>query len=314
MSVSTSAQAKIDTIRAFNRFYTRQIGVLDEGWLNSEFSLTEVRVLYEIAQGGSCLATDLCRDLALDAGYLSRILKKFDARGFIVRTPSETDARRIRIALTDAGKAAYEPLEAASCNAVSTLLGPLDDMTQSKLVAAMTTVRTILDEGATPARTFIIRNLKPGDLGWITHRHAVLYHREYGYGRRFEALVAEIAGQFGKHYDPQWERCWIAERDGDVVGSIFVVKESEVEAKLRLLYVEPSARGLGIGRRLVEEAIEFAREKKYDVLTLWTNDDQVSARRIYEAAGFVLQSEEPHTTFGPEAVGQYWKLDLSVPH
>lgn len=308
-----SCETEIARIRAFNRFYTRQIGVLDEGWLKSEFSLTEVRVLYELAQCENRLPTDLCRDLSLDPGYLSRILKKFESRGYVTRTPSQEDARQIHIALTDTGRTAYAPLEAASCNAVDALLKPLNSNARRTLVTAMTTVRSILDETASNSGPFIIREPKSGDIGWIIHRHGVLYHDEFGYDQRFEALVAEIAGQFVKQCDPRMERCWIAERDGEVAGSVFVVNAGAGVAKLRLLYVEPSARGLGIGRRLVSEVIDFAREKKYDTLTLWTHDVQVSAGRIYKAAGFKLVSERPHTDFGPEIVGQNWTLDLTVP-
>lgn len=299
----------VEAVRAFNRFYTRQIGLLDEGLLKSPFSLSEARVLYELAGHRGRTATDLARDLGLDAGYLSRMLKKFEASGLIVREVSEADGRQAPINLTKAGRDAFEPLNRSSQKQVEALLGDLSHDKQDRLVTAMQTVERLLD-GANPKPPYLLRSLQVGDIGWITRRQGMLYAQEYGWDGTYETLVAEILVQFVKSYDPAHERCWIAEREGEVVGSVFVVRKSETVAKLRLLYVEPSARGLGIGKRLVEECIAFARSKGYETLTLWTNDILVSARRIYEAAGFVLVDEEKHNSFGKDLVGQTWDLAL----
>lgn len=299
----------VEAVRAFNRFYTRQIGLLDEGLLKSPFSLSEARVLYELAGHRGGTATDLARDLGLDAGYLSRMLKKFEASGLIVREVSEADGRQAPINLTKAGRDAFEPLNRSSQKQVEALLGDLSDDKQDRLVTAMQTVERLLN-GANQKPAYLLRSLQVGDIGWITRRQGMLYARDYGWDGTYEALVAEILVQFVKSYNPAHERCWIAERDGEVVGSVFVVRKSETVAKLRLLYVEPSARGLGIGKRLVEECIAFACSKRYETLTLWTNDILVSARRIYEAAGFVLVDEEKHNSFGKDLVGQTWDLAL----
>lgn len=301
---------RIDAVRAFNRFYTRQIGLLEEGLLKSDFSLTEARVLYELAHRDGLTATDLARDLGLDAGYLSRLLKKFEERDLVERATIEADARRSSIALTKAGRQAFAPLNQGSHEQVATLLERLSAAEQDRLVRAMQTVRRLLGGSAEPKIPYMLRSLQVGDIGWIIHRQGLLYAQEYGWDETYEALVAEILGVFVKSFDPKWERSWIAEREGEVVGSVFVVHQSDEVAKLRLLYVEPSARGLGIGRRLVEECIGFARTKGYRTLTLWTNDVLTSARRIYEAAGFKLTDEERHHSFGKDLVGQNWNLEL----
>ncbi|MFW6076684.1 MAG: bifunctional helix-turn-helix transcriptional regulator/GNAT family N-acetyltransferase [Hyphomicrobiales bacterium] len=304
----TGRQAdQVALVRGFNRFYTRYIGLLNEGLLNSEFTLTEVRVLYELAHGNDLRAADITRALDIDTGYLSRILKAFEARGLIARTPSETDARETILALTAEGRRAFEPLDRASQQQVAAVLARLSDEQRESLTAAMSTVRRLLDDTG-PAYT--LRPLQSGDLGWIIHRQGVLYAREYGWDQTFEALVAEIAGAFVRSFDPAREQCWIAERDGDIVGSVFLVRDTDEVAKPRLLYVEPAARGLGIGRQLVEACIGCARATGYRRLTLWTNDVLVSARRIYEAAGFRLVKQEPHHSFGKDLVGQYWELEL----
>ena len=300
----------IATVRAFNRFYTRQIGLLDDGLLKSEFSLTEARVLYELAHRQGLTATDLGCDLGLDAGYLSRVLKKFQARGLLDRTLSDADARQSVLALTKAGRDAFEPLNQASHDQITALLTPISADERKRLVEAMRTVYRLLDRGSQPRVPYILRPFQSGDLGWIVHRQGVLYAQEYGWDETFEALVAEIAAAFVKSHDPKLERCWIAEREGEVVGSVFLVRHSDEIAKLRLLYVEGSARGLGIGGRLVEECIRFARAKGYKSLTLWTNDVLVSARRIYEVAGFRLVSEHRHHSFSKDLVGQDWNLTL----
>jgi DNA-binding MarR family transcriptional regulator/GNAT superfamily N-acetyltransferase len=298
---------QVAMVRRFNRFYTRQIGLLDEGLLNSAFTLTEVRILYELAHHQGLRAVDITRALDIDTGYLSRILKKFEARGLVARTPSETDAREAILALTEQGRRAFEPIDQASHTQVAAMLARLSPAQRSRLVDAMSTIQHLLDNTGSQ---YILRPLASGDIGWIIHRHGVLYAEEYGWDETFEALVAEIAGAFVRTFDPAWENCWVAERQGDIVGSVFLVRDSDEVAKLRLLYVEPAARGLGIGRRLVEECLRFARTKGYRRVTLWTNDVLVSARRIYEASGFRLVKEEPHRSFGKDLVGQYWELRL----
>ena len=301
---------RIDAVRAFNRFYTRQIGLLDEGLLKSAFSLTEARVLYELAHRDGLSATDLAGDLGLDPGYLSRLLKKFEKRGLVERATTEADARRSSIALTPAGRGAFAPLNQASHDQVAALLERLPAPEQDRLVKAMQTVRGCWAKDAEPKIPYMLRPLQVGDIGWIIHRQGLLYAQEYGWDETYEALVAEILGAFIKSFDPKWERGWIAEREGEVVGSVFVVRKSDHVAKLRLLYVEPSARGLGIGKRLVEECIGFARTKGYRALTLWTNDVLTTARHIYEAAGFKLADKERHHAFGKDLVGQNWNLEL----
>jgi len=297
-------------VRAFNRFYTRQIGLLDEGLLKSAFSLTEARVLYELAHRDGLTATDLGRDLGLDAGYVSRLLKKFERLDLISRSTLVSDARQSTIALTPAGRNAFAPLNKDSHDQVAALLDRLPASEQDRLVKSMRTVQALLDESAEPKIPYLLRPLQIGDIGWVTRRQGMLYAQDYGWDETYEALVAEILAAFVKSFDPKWERSWIAERDGEVVGSVFVVRKSPEVAKLRLLYVEPSARGLGIGKRLVEECIGFARAKGYKTLTLWTNDILTAARHIYQAAGFKLIDEERHHSFGKDLVGQTWDLDL----
>ncbi|WP_207481227.1 bifunctional helix-turn-helix transcriptional regulator/GNAT family N-acetyltransferase [Arenibaculum pallidiluteum] len=303
-------EAAIAAVRRFSRFYTRQIGLLDEGLLKSEFSLTECRVLYELAHRAGPSAAELGRDLGLDAGYLSRILRKFEARGLVTRAPSEADGRQSVLALTEAGGEAFAPLDRASHDEVAVMLGGLGPEQRALLVRSMAAIERLLGQGGEPRVPYVLRPLQVGDIGWITHRQGLLYAREYGWDGTYEALVAEIASGFVKNFDPRHESSWIAEREGEVVGSVFLVRQSEEVARLRLLYVEPEARGLGIGRRLVEECIRFARAKGYRTLTLWTNDVLVAARRIYETAGFVLTKEERHHSFGKDLVGQHWDLAL----
>jgi DNA-binding MarR family transcriptional regulator/GNAT superfamily N-acetyltransferase len=309
-SVSSASLEQVSAVRAFNRFYTRQIGLLAEGLLNSRFSLTEVRVLYELAHRDGLIATDLGRDLGLDAGYVSRILKKLGAAGLVDRTPSPADARQSVLALTSAGNEAFQPLNQASHEQITALLASLSGSQREELVRNMGTIQRLLGNDTESKAPYILRPHQVGDIGWITHRQGILYAQEYGWDETFEALVAEIAAAFVKNYDPKRERCWIAEREDEVVGSVFVMRQSDEVAKLRLLYVEPSARGLGIGQRLVDECIRFARAKCYKVLTLWTNDILASARRIYQAAGFRLVAEERHHSFGKDLVGQNWDLVL----
>lgn len=305
-----SENQRIEAVRAFNRFYTRQIGLLDEALLKSSFSLTEARVLYELANREGMAASDLVRDLALDPGYLSRLLKKFEERGLVERAATEADSRRSEITLTLAGRQAFAPLNEGSNDQVRALLDRLPRDDQERLVKAMQVVRRLLGDGAEPRVPYVLRPLQVGDVGWIAHRQGLIYAQDYGWDETYEVLVAEILVAFARNFDPKWERSWIAEREGEVVGSVFVVRKSPEVAKLRLLYVEPSTRGLGIGRRLVDECIAFARAKGYETLTLWTNDILGSARRIYQAAGFTLAEEERHHSFGKDLVGQTWNLDL----
>jgi DNA-binding MarR family transcriptional regulator/GNAT superfamily N-acetyltransferase len=305
---------RVTRVRRFSRFFTRKIGVLHEGLLGSPLSLTEGRVVWELAQRETATAAELAAELGLDAGYLSRILGGFERRGLIDRRPSARDGRQSDIALTEAGRALYATIDRRSREEAASLLGQLDDADQERLVAALETAERLLEQGQRPAGpAYILRPHQPGDIGWIIHRHGVLYAEEYGLDISFEALVAKIAAAFIENFDGARERCWLAERNGAIVGSVLLVKESDEVAKLRLLYVEPSARGLGIGSRLVAECVRFARQRRYCRITLWTNDVLVSARRIYQAVGFRLVSEEPHRSFGQDLVGQIWELALSPP-
>ena len=301
----------IDAVRAFNRFYSRQIGLLDESLYDSPFSLTDCRVLYELAHRDRPTAAQIGTSLALDSGYLSRILTKFERRKLVRRSGSKQDSRATHLSLTAAGRRAFATLEASARAQIGGLLEPLDPRAVEALVSAMGVVQRALDGAAGPREPYLLRDVEPGDIGWIVHRQAVLYHREYGWDHTYEALVARILGGFLENRDPARERGWIAAREAQIVGSVFLVRASDTVAKLRLLYVEPSARGLGIGGRLVDECVRFARAQRYRKLTLWTNDVLVSARRIYQAAGFVLAGEEPHRSFGKELVGQTWDLDLT---
>jgi DNA-binding MarR family transcriptional regulator/GNAT superfamily N-acetyltransferase len=309
-----SANVRIAAVRRFTRFYTRKIGVLDQRLLHSPFSLSEARVIYELAHADGLTATVLGDWLGIDAGYLSRMLAGFARRGLITRRRSANDGRERVLELTARGHKAFAPLDEGSNAEVAALLGDLSPLRQQRVVQAMGTIEQLLtpaparDDGKSPPFTF--RSHRPGDMGWITHRQAVLYHQEYGWNEEYEALIAGIMSKFITDFDPAMERCWIAERDGEIVGSVFLVRKAKSIAKLRLLYVEPSARGLGIGARLVDECIRFARSKSYRTMTLWTNSVLVSARRIYESAGFRLVQEEKHHAFGKDLTGQNWDLHL----
>lgn len=301
---------RVEALRGFNRFYTRQIGVLRDGYLRSPFSLTEVRVLYELAHQGETTASELRKDLGLDAGYLSRILRGFEKRGLVVKRPSETDGRRSILRLTKQGREAFAPLDQRSREDVRAMLGSLSGADQARLVEAMRTIEGLLGAGPKPESPYVLRPQRPGDMGWVVQHHGELYFREYGWDETFEALVARIVADFIEGYDHRRERCWIAEMDGKNVGCVFCVKESEEVARLRLLLVEPEARGLGLGSRLVEECVRFARDCGYKKLVLWTNSVLDAARRIYEAHGFELVEEEEHHSFGKDLVGQNWELEL----
>lgn len=299
-----------DAIRDFNRFYTRQIGLLDQGFLGSPFTLTEVRVLYELAHRDNPTATEIARELSLDPGYLSRLLKKLERQGHLRRGRDAEDGRQRPLRLTQAGRRVFEGLDRESGKQISTMIAALGPGQVGELVDSMQTVRRLLQADTLEA-AYSVRPLRIGDIGWIIHRQGLLYAQEYGWDVTYEGLVAEILGRFVKEFDPANENAWVAERNGAIVGSVFLVRESATVAKLRLLYVEPSARGLGIGRHLVDACVAFARDKGYRTLRLWTNDILVSARRIYQAAGFRLVQEERHHSFGKDLVGQTWELALS---
>jgi DNA-binding MarR family transcriptional regulator/N-acetylglutamate synthase-like GNAT family acetyltransferase len=300
----------VESVRRFNRFYTRQIGLLEEGLHSSAFSLTEARMLYELACRQGLTATSLRSELGLDAGYLSRILKSFEQRGLIARAPATDDARQSVLTLTRKGRSAFAPLERASRVQVGAMLGQLGEAERRRLLKAMQDIQQILEPGPEPRVPYMLRGLKVGDAGWIARRQGMLYHEEFGWDHTFEALVAEILAAYIRNYDARHENAWIAEREGEIVGSVFAVRQSDTVVKLRLLYVEPCARGLGIGARLVDECIAFARAHRYKTLTLWTNDILVAARRIYVAAGFKLVAEERHHSFGVDLMGQNWDLEL----
>jgi DNA-binding MarR family transcriptional regulator/GNAT superfamily N-acetyltransferase len=308
--VRSAITPRVDAVRGFNRFYTKTIGVLHEGLLGSRFSLTEVRVLYELAHREQPTAADLIRELGLDAGYLSRILRSFAKRGLITKTRSIADRRQTFLSLTARGRRAFAPLNARSHKEVAAMLTGLSAAGQGRLIEAMGTIQTVLGAQPEPKVPYVLRPHQPGDMGWVIHRHGVLYAREYGWDETFEALVAEIAAKFIRNLDPKRERCWIAEREGGIVGSVFLVRKSEAVAQLRLMYVEPGARGLGIGRRLAEECIRFGRQAGYRKIVLWTNSILVAARHIYQTAGFRLVHSEPHHSFGHDLIGETWELSL----
>jgi DNA-binding MarR family transcriptional regulator/GNAT superfamily N-acetyltransferase len=306
-------ETRVDAVRRFNRFFTRRIGVLHEGLLHSPYSLAEARIIFEVAHRDRALtASDLSRELGLDPGYLSRMLARLEQQGLIDKLRSETDARRRFLSLTPEGEEAFSLLDARSREEVVEMLGGLSEGDQLRLIEAMRSIEGILGggKGFKFSEPFVLRPHEPGDMGWVVHRHGVLYAKEYGWDERFEALVARIVADFVDGYDPSKERCWIAEMGGEIVGCVFVVRASDTVAKLRLLLVEPEARGLGLGTRLVEECIRFARSRGYEKLTLWTNSVLGAARRIYEEHGFELVDEEEHHSFGKDLVGQNWELAL----
>jgi DNA-binding MarR family transcriptional regulator/N-acetylglutamate synthase-like GNAT family acetyltransferase len=308
---SAALDQRVQAVREFNRFYTRQIGVLQEGLYNSTFSLTEVRVLYELAQRDRPTASDLCRELGLDAGYLSRILRRFEKQGLISRSRSAADGRQSFLSLTAAGKRTFVPLDAGSNKETAKMLAGINDVSQRQLLAAMQIIESVLQSPNGDRSGFTLRQHRPGDMGWVTYRHGILYSQEYGYDERFEAVVAEIVAQFIQNFDPEKERCWIAEREGEILGSVFLVKKSRAVAKLRLLLVEPTARGLGIGKCLVQECLDFARSAGYKKITLWTQSELKAARHLYELAGFKLVAEKPHASWSrPDLVSEVWELKL----
>jgi DNA-binding MarR family transcriptional regulator/GNAT superfamily N-acetyltransferase len=301
---------RIDAVRQFNRFYTQKIGVLHEGLLHSPLSLTEVRVLYELAHRERPVASELVKDLGLDPGYLSRILSSFKAKGLVDSKPSEQDGRQSILWLTQKGKAVFAPLNERALEEIRIMLGALSEGDQVRLVEAMQRIKELLTLPSKSKTPYLLRPHQPGDMGWVVHRHGVLYAQEYGWDETFEGLVASIVSKFIQDFDSKRERCWMAEVDGEIVGSVFLVKDSQTAAKLRLLLVEPNARGLGIGKRMVNECIRFARQTGYRKVVLWTNNVLIAARRIYEQAGFKLVHEEPHHSFGHDLVGETWELEL----
>jgi DNA-binding MarR family transcriptional regulator/GNAT superfamily N-acetyltransferase len=303
--------ARVVAMRHFNRFYTRQIGLLDEGLLDSSYSLTQMRILYELANRERTTAVELCMELGLDAGYLSRILARFQKSGLIERRESHLDGRQTLVTLSKKGQRVFEPLNARSNAQVGAMLGRLAPEKQDALIQAMSTIESVLACDGQPVRSYLLRAHRAGDMGWVVWRHGVLYRQEYHYDERFEALVARIVAEFIENFDATRERCWIAEKDGANVGSVFVVKKSAAVAKLRLLLVEPSARGLGIGKRLVEECVRFAREAGYKRIMLWTQSELLAARGIYQAAGFKLVGEEKHSSWSrKDLVAETWELKL----
>src|SRR5262245_8502486 len=303
------ADAHIDTVREFNRFYTRKIGVLGGGLLDGPYSLTEVRVLYEIANRDDALASDLVRDLGVDAGYLSRILAAFQKRAWLDRERSESDARKSHLRLTSKGRKLFASLDRRARRQVGELLGPLSSEQQEQLRNNLQNVEALLNDKPRTA-DIVLREHQPGDMGWIIQRHGALYASEYGWNEEFEALVAEIGAKFLRSFDPSGERGWIAQRNGLPVGCVMLVRHSRTVAKLRLLLVEPTARGAGVGLKLVAECVDFARRAGYRTVTLWTQSILTAARRIYEAAGFHLVKSEPHSNFGAKLVGETWELSF----
>jgi DNA-binding MarR family transcriptional regulator/GNAT superfamily N-acetyltransferase len=303
-------QNVVDDFRGFNRFYTRVLGLLRPDLAGSAFGLTEARVLFELAHRDDVAVSELRRDLDLDAGYLSRILSGFTAAGLAAREKSDADGRRQVVRLTDEGRRAFDELDRSQAEAIDTLLAPLDDGQRTRLVGAMGEIRRMLSSEAR-RDGLVLRPPQPGDLGWVVERHGARYAAEYGWDATFEALVARIVAEFAERRDTRREAAWIAELDGERVGCVFCsAADAKDTAQLRLLLVEPSARGSGVGTRLVDECLRFAKRSGYARITLWTNDVLIAARRIYERAGFRCDHREPHHSFGRDLVGEYWSRDL----
>lgn len=303
----------VDVVRQFNRFYTRRIGVLGEGLLQSSFTLTQARVLFELAHRGQASAGEICEALELDPGYLSRILRNFGKRRLVTRTRSREDSRRITLSLTTAGRKVFDELDRSSHEATALMLSGLRPSDRQRLVASMQEVAHTLGAGSSKvSEEIVLRAHRPGDIGWAIERHGQLYADEFGWSVEFEALVASLFASFVSSQEPACERLWIAEIGGERVGCVFVVRNQEdaAVAQLRCLLVDPKARGKGVGQRLVQECIAFAKLAGFRKMVLWTNDILVAARRIYEAEGFCLIEEEPHRSFGHDLVGQTWMRDL----
>jgi DNA-binding MarR family transcriptional regulator/N-acetylglutamate synthase-like GNAT family acetyltransferase len=313
-SNATKVTAEIDHVRRFNRFYTRHIGLLDRHYLDSGFSLAQVRVLYELAHRDGLTASDLSQELGIDAGYLSRILLRFEKTGLIARKTSEQDARRSHLLLTGKGRKTFAPLQSRSTRDIGRMLDALTPEDRAQVIGAMQRIERLFapePQGTTLGlHSYRLRTHRAGDMGWVVHRHGVLYAREYAFDQTFEALVAEITARFIRSFDPRRERCWIAERNGEIVGSVFLVQVTKHIAKLRLLLVEPSARGMGIGRRLVEECVRFARDAGYKKIVLWTQSILTAARATYQNQGFELVKSQPERNFGHDLVAETWELKL----
>ena len=307
---SDFSDGQIAAVRAFNRFYTRKLGVLDQQLLKSPFSLSEARVLYELAHREDAAAKEIGIELGLDPGYLSRIIQKFDEDGLITRRPLPADRRQYRLGLTARGRQAFARLERSSQDDVAAMLAALPPGERARLVGAMASIERLLGEPGLPPPPAILRDPRPGDMGWVVQSHGALYAREYGFDSSFEGLVAEIAGRFLTSFDGSRERCWIADIDGTQIGSVFLVRHSDDVAKLRLLLIDPAGRGQGLGRRLVGECIAFAQACGYRKITLWTQSILGAARKIYQDAGFVLVATEPHRSFGQSLVGETWEREL----
>jgi DNA-binding MarR family transcriptional regulator/N-acetylglutamate synthase-like GNAT family acetyltransferase len=307
------AAGRIGAVRRFNRFYTRRIGLLGNSMYGSEFSLAEMRVLWELAHHAGVTASELEERLGMDRGYLSRILGSFRERGFARAATARHDARVRHLRLTGKGRKAIAPFDRRSDEEVRATISGLTLAQQDRLVGAMRAIEALLEGGGGADAPFSLREPRPGDFGWVIHRHGALYAQEYGWDATFEALVAGIVAKFVRDFQPKRERCWIAERDGEIAGCVFLVERSATVSQLRLLLVEPSARGLGIGSALVAQCLRFARDAGYRKIVLWTNDTLHSARRVYEGAGFRLVEEEKHTSFGHRLVGQTWELKLTAP-
>jgi DNA-binding MarR family transcriptional regulator/GNAT superfamily N-acetyltransferase len=314
MTAIEQRRRRIAAVRGFNRFYTRQIGVLRKTFLDSPYSLGEARVLYEIASGRSPTASDIGRALDLDAGYLSRVLRNFERRGLIERKAAPNDARQSHLSLSARGRKAYAPLEQRSQRSVGAMLGKLKPEDQARLLAAMNTIETLLGGAAAaqpqPQRRYILRAPRPGDYGWIVKRHAELYAQDYQWTEPFEGLCAQIVADFANKTDQSGERCWIAEMDGENAGCVFLARDSAAVARLRLLLVDPKARGLGLGARLVDECIRYARGAGYKKITLWTHAVLTAARHIYQKSGFTLTRSEPRQSWGQPVVSEHWDLEL----
>ena len=303
-------ESQIAAIRGFSRFYTSKLGIIEPKLLDSPWTLQEARIIYEVAQHPGCTATDLVRNLGLDAGFLSRTLQALQRRQVVMRKPSKQDGRASELTLTAKGRAAFAELDSRSRDEVAALLGKLDDGERAAVVHAMTAIEQALEPPPQKPAGFLLRSHRPGDIGWVISRHGAIYAQEFGWDISFEALVADIAGVFLTSHNPAREHCWIAEVAGEPVGSVFLVKASDDIAKLRLLLVEKKARGLGVGRALTEQCIRFARETGYREITLWTQSMLVAARGIYQTAGFRRTKEEPHHSFGVDLVGETWELRL----
>jgi DNA-binding MarR family transcriptional regulator/GNAT superfamily N-acetyltransferase len=304
------AEGRVQAIRRFNRFYTRKIGVLQEGLLGSAFSLTQGRVLYELAHREKPTATAVGSELGLDAGYLSRILRAFKKAGLINAERSVADGRETLLSLTARGRGAIATLDRRSNEDVAARLRGVSEGEQRRLVAAMNEIESVLAPGAVASEPYILRPHQPGDMGWVVGRQGMLYAQEYGWDEQYEALAAKIVANFIEKFDARRERCWVAERKGEIVGVVFLVKHSKTVAKLRLLHVEVSARGLGIGKRLVDECVRFARRVGYKKLTLWTQSTLFAARHIYKQVGFRCIAKKPHHSFGKDLVAETWELKL----